>query len=56
MRAYHLTHPLTAIGVLTISRQVEALGDMEAVVMVELIGHLLEGPSMAAFAIGAVEG
>lgn len=24
--------------------------------MVELIGHLLEGPSMAAFAIGAVEG
>lgn len=29
---------------------------MEAVVMVELVGHLLEGPAMAAFAIGAVEG
>ena len=50
------THSFATIGVLTISRQIETLGDMETIVQVELVGHLLEGPAMTTTAISAIEG
>ena len=50
------THSFATIGILTISRQIETLSDMETIVQVELVGHLLKGPAMTTFAIGAIEG
>ena len=53
--SYYPGHALATMRILTESRQVEALGDVETVVQIQLVGHLLEGTAMTTFTVYTIE-